>query len=173
MFKKGTKGVSQCQGRMLQSHYFKDATSSSPAEGLFQSPGSLEFYRARRSLQRDISRQHMSRLRGLKIPTMLCAQTNFPKSVAENVRRGLSYDTCQPVPLFVFRMPGSILASLLKQDARKTCASKQAYSTLRNTLCNRIRFCLQNDQTIYNINIFVNKVFLRMQSAEQAVKTFN
>ena len=28
---------------------------------------------------------------------------------------------------------GSILASLLKQDARQTCATKQAYSRLRNT----------------------------------------
>ena len=31
-------------------------------------------------------------------------------------------------------MSGSILASLLKQDARQTCATKQAYSRLRNTL---------------------------------------
>ena len=40
-----TLGVSQCQGRILQSLYFKDATSSNPAEGLFQCTGSLEFYR--------------------------------------------------------------------------------------------------------------------------------
>ena len=31
-------------------------------------------------------------------------------------------------------MLGSILASLLKQDAQKTCATKQAYSRLINTL---------------------------------------
>jgi len=30
-------------------------------------------------------------------------------------------------------MAGSILDSLLKQDARQTCATKQAYSRLRNT----------------------------------------
>jgi len=73
-----TVGVSQCRGKLVQSHYFKDTTSSSAAEGLFQCPGYLELYRGRRTSLWDISRLHMCRLRGLKIPTMLCAQTNFP-----------------------------------------------------------------------------------------------
>ena len=143
-------GVSLCRVKLLQSHYFKHTTSSSATEGLFQCPAYLEIYRARRTSFGEISRLHMSRLRGLKIPTMLCARTNFPKSVAEDVRRGLSYDahlhTCSPVPLFVFRMPGSILDSLLKQDARQTCATKQAYSRLRNT--NSLHISTDNILTI-------------------------
>ena len=71
-------GVSQCRGRILQSHYFKDATSSSPADRLLQCPGCFEFYRGLNPSLRDISRLHMCILRGLKIPTMLCAWTNFP-----------------------------------------------------------------------------------------------
>ena len=84
--------VSQSRVKLLQSHYFKHTTSSSAAEELFQSPVYLEFNRARRTPFGEISRLHMSRLPGLKIPTMLCARTNFPKYVAEDVRRGLSYD---------------------------------------------------------------------------------
>ena len=45
--------------------------------------------------------------------------------------------TCTLASVFhtlFFRMPGSILDSLLKQDAGQTCATKQAYSRLRNTL---------------------------------------
>ena len=72
-----TLGVSQCRVKLLQSHYFKHTTSSSAAEGLFQCPAYLEFYRARRTPFGEISRLHRSRLRGLKIPTMLCARTNF------------------------------------------------------------------------------------------------
>ena len=87
-----TMGVSQSRVKLLPSHYFKHTTSSSAAEVLFQSPAYLEIYRARRTPFGEISSLHMSRLRGLKIPTMLCARTNFPKSVAEDVRRGLSYD---------------------------------------------------------------------------------
>ena len=86
----GILGVSQSRVKLLQSHYFKHTTSA--AEVLFQCPAYLEFYRARRTSFGEISRLHMCRLCGLKIPTMLCARTNFPKSVAENVRRGLSYD---------------------------------------------------------------------------------
>jgi len=88
-----TRGVSQCRVKLLLSHYFKHATSSSAAEVLFQSPAYLEIYRARRTPFGEIWRLHMSRLRGLKIPTMLCAQTNFPKSVAEDVRDGASHMT--------------------------------------------------------------------------------
>ena len=129
-----TGGVSQSRVKLFQSHYFKHTTSSSAAEVLFQSPVYLEI-RARRTPFGEISSVHMSRLRDLKIPTMLCAQTNFPKSVAENVSYDAHLHTCSPVPLVVFRMPGSILASLLKQVTRKSCATKQAYSRLRNTLC--------------------------------------
>ena len=95
-------GVSQSRVKLLQSHYFKHATSSSAAEVLFQSPVYLEIYRARRTPFGEISSVHMSRLRGLKIPTMLCARTNFPKSVAEDVRGGASHmtHTCTLARLF-------------------------------------------------------------------------
>ena len=79
-------GVSQSRVKLLQSHYFKHTTSSSVAEVLFQSPVYLEIYRARRTPFGEISRLHMSRLRGLKIPTMLCARTNFPKSPSKRTR---------------------------------------------------------------------------------------
>ncbi|KAJ8001224.1 hypothetical protein DPEC_G00192110, partial [Dallia pectoralis] len=36
-------GVSQCQGRILRSQNFEDATSSTSVEGLFQCRGSSEF----------------------------------------------------------------------------------------------------------------------------------
>ena len=93
---------SQCRGRLLQSHYFKDATSSSAAEGLFQCPGCLEFYRGRRISLRDISRLHMCRLRGLRIPTMLCARTNFQIFGGSRVpfKAGHMTHTCTPVSLF-------------------------------------------------------------------------
>ena len=58
---------------------------------------------------------------------------SFPDAMETPCRSSAQSDahlhTCSPVPLFVFRMPGSILASLLKQVTRKTCATKQAYST--------------------------------------------
>ena len=87
-----TLAVSQSRGYWLPSQYFKDAMSSSGAAGPFQCPAYLEFHRGHVLGLGDISRLHMGRLRVLKIPTMLCARTNFPKSVVENVRRGLSYD---------------------------------------------------------------------------------
>ena len=90
---------------MSRSHYFKDTTSSSPTEGLFQCPGYLEFYRARRTSLRKISRLHMCILCGLKIPTMLSLRTDqFPKSLAEialhSRRASHMTHTCTPVSLF-------------------------------------------------------------------------
>jgi len=61
----------------------KDAASSSGAAGPFQCPAYLEFHRGLVLGLGEISRLHMGRL---------CARTNFPKSVAEDVRRVLSYD---------------------------------------------------------------------------------
>ena len=90
-----TGAVSQSRGYWLPRQYFKDATSSSGAAGPFQCPAYLEFHRGHVLGLGEISRLHMGRLRVLKIPTMLCARTNFPKSVAENVRH-----TCTLASLF-------------------------------------------------------------------------
>ena len=82
-----TMAVSQSRGYWLPSQYFKDATSSSAAEGLFQSPAYLEFHRGRVLGLGEISRLHMGRLRVLKIPTMLCARTNFKNPCGEWLNR--------------------------------------------------------------------------------------
>ena len=76
-------GVSQSRVKLLQSHYFKHTTSSSAAEVLFQSPVYLEIYRAWRTPFGEISSVHMSRLRGLKIPTMLCALASEARCSAD------------------------------------------------------------------------------------------
>lgn len=74
---KQAAGVSQCQGRILGSRNFEDATSSTSVEGLFQCRGSSEFQPRTESFVRKIShtqeRMHMCSLRALKSPTILCA----------------------------------------------------------------------------------------------------
>ena len=81
------------------------------------------------------SRPHMCRLGGLKIPTMLCARTNFPKYVAGNVTAGpLKWRTPAHLPACsTLSFPNARKYSCL-EVTRKTRATKQAYSTLRNTL---------------------------------------
>ena len=108
----------------------------------FQCPAYLEFHRGRVLGLGEMSRLHMGRLRVLKIPTMLCARTNFPKPVAENVRRGLSYDAhlahllaCSILLRFPKPWLGSILASFLKEVTWKYATTKPASSRLRNGHC--------------------------------------
>ena len=84
----------------------------------------LGIYRPRRTPFGEISRLHMSRLRGLKIPTMLCARTNFPKSVVEYVRRGLSYDA-HLLACSTLRFLNTRKYSCLASEAR--CSARLCY----------------------------------------------
>ena len=71
----------------------------------------------------EISRLHMGRLCVLKIPTMLCARTNFPKSV-EDVRQGLSYDA-HLLACSTLRFPNARKYSCLASEAR--CSARLCY----------------------------------------------
>ena len=73
----------------------------------------------------------------LKYPQCF-AHGPISKSLAEialPLRRGLAYDAHLHTCSTILRFPrlGRILASLLKDLTRKTCATKEASSTLRNT----------------------------------------
>ena len=81
--------------------------------------------------------------RNFEAAHVLCARTNFPKSVAENVRGGACHmtHTCTLASLF-----HSSFSECQEVFLPRFCATEQASSTLRNTPYVGIKYLTLNEQ---------------------------